>query len=176
MVWPFNRSKEEEPKEEKPVERTAPKRSSQPKDQKLLLEDTQPRFNNGAKPNNLPIKEAITSIKTDDFKFGNLVSIPCFRTALLTGISSMGVLGTMIFIFQKSPRKASNWAVGGFFLGSTFSWEQCRYKRRKEFEFAEKARETVARKQKPMMNNPTSAISDAQLEAREEMKKSWWRK
>lgn len=178
MVWPFN--KKETREENQSVAEVQPeskaRRTSAPRsDQTLLLEDTEPRFNNGPANPTLPIKQAVDSIKTDDFSFQSLVKIPCLREALMTGISSLGVLGTIIFIAQKSPTKAANWGVGGFLLGSAVSWEQCRSKRRKEQAFAAKARETVAAKERPMMHKPEENITEEIAKSREEAT-SWWRR
>ncbi|CAM9024225.1 unnamed protein product [Wickerhamomyces anomalus] len=177
MVWPFNKKENEgdravvdESSQSKPRRTSAPR-----SDQTLLLEDTEPRFNNGPSNPSLPIKEAVDSIKADDFSFNGLVKIPCLREALMTGISSLGVLGTIIFIAQKSPTKAANWGVGGFLLGSTVSWEQCRSKRRKEQAFAAKARETVAAKERPMMHKPEEKITEEVAKSRAEAS-SWWRR
>jgi len=179
MVWPFSKkeTKEEEVQVEQPNQATAtPRRSSAPRtEQPLLLEETEPRFNNGPAKPRFPLKQAVDSIKPEEFSFQAFVKIPCFREALMTGISSLAVLGTIIFIAQKSPKKATNWAFGGFLLGSTVSWEQCRSKRRKEMEFAAKARETVANKERPMLKKPEDKISDDIAKSREEAK-SWWKR
>ncbi|CCH42932.1 Cytochrome c oxidase protein 20, mitochondrial [Wickerhamomyces ciferrii] len=178
MVWPFNK-KEESKEEPKPVESSSSsiqqtRRSSAPRsEQPLLLEDTEPRFNNGpANPIN-PLKQAVDTIKADDFKPTSLVKIPCLREALMTGISALGVLGAVIFIAQKNASKAVNWGVGGFLLGSTVSWEQCRSKRRKEQAFAAKAREVVANKEKPMLHKRDDELKESG--SREEAR-SWWKR
>lgn len=176
MVWPFNKKDKESEVKQEESSSTTPRRSSAPRsEQPLLLEDTEPRFNNGPANPQLPLKQAVESIKVEDFAFSSLVRIPCLREALMTGISSLGVLGTIIFIAQKSPTKAANWGVGGFLLGSTVSWEQCRSKRRKEQAFAAKARETVAKKERPMLHKPEEKITKEIEKSREEAK-SWWKR
>jgi cytochrome c oxidase assembly protein subunit 20 len=154
---------------------TTPQPSSDTHAKPLLLEDTEPRFNNGPDRPEIPIKEAVNKISLESFKFDNLVKIPCFREAGLTGLSALGVLGTIIFIAQKSPAKAANWGVGGFLLGSTVSWEQCRSKRRRELAFAATARETVAAKERPMLTKAEEKTTEDQLKNREEVK-SWWKR
>lgn len=179
MVWPFSRGSEVSAADSSTPR---PKRSSerkredtpQPKEQQLLLEDTEPRFNNGpANPNQLPIQQAMDRITVESFTLSSLAKMPCFREAGLTGLSAMGVLGMVVFLVQKSPSKAANWAVGGLLLGSTVSWEQCRSKRRKEFAFTAQARETVAAKEKPMLNKPGESLGEEKEKNRETVK-SWW--
>lgn len=179
MVWPFGGGSGSSSDED---QKSHSKRSSErqrvpslepKKDQQLLLEDTEPRFNNGPAAPQLPIKQAMESIKTEDFTFSNLVKMPCFREAGLTGLSALGVLGTVVFLVQKSPKKAVNWAVGGFLLGSCVSWEQCRSQRRKELAFAAKARETVAAKEKPMLTKQGETLTSGDEKNRENVK-SWW--
>ncbi|KAH3675558.1 hypothetical protein WICMUC_002647 [Wickerhamomyces mucosus] len=183
MVWPFSNGGNDKPIIESHEQ---PRRSSErittrsveqfstpsSEEKQLLLEDTQPRFYNGPNnPTNEPmVKQAINSISLSDFQFSNLVKIPCFRDAGLTGLSSMFVLGSIIFITQKSVPKAINWSIGGLLLGSTISWEQCRSKRRREFEFTQKAKDLVAQKEKPMVSKP-----EIEVEKREEVS-SWWKR
>lgn len=101
--------------------------------------------------------------------------MPCFREAGLTGFSALGVLGAAVFLAQKSPAKAANWAVGGFLVGSTVAWEQCRSQRRKEMAFAQQAKQTVANKERPMMKQQSETIDEKVKETREEVK-SWWKR
>ncbi|ODV62752.1 Cox20p ASCRUDRAFT_24893, partial [Ascoidea rubescens DSM 1968] len=95
---------------------------------------------------------AFDSVRIDDFKVNNLVKLPCFRDAGIVGFSSMGVIGVVIFLFSKNPKKAVNWSVGSGLLGSTVGWEQCRAQRRRDLEHIRLAKEVVAKKEKPMMN------------------------
>jgi cytochrome c oxidase assembly protein subunit 20 len=175
MVWPFSRGSEgansdgSTPQPKRSSERVKEEPSAQ---QQLLLEDTEPRFNNGPANPQLPLKQAVDSIKTDDFKFDSLVKMPCFREAGLTGLSALGVLSTVVFVVQKSPTKAVNWGIGGLLLGSTVSWEQCRSQRRKEMAFAARARETVASKEKPMLKKDETLTEDE--EKNRVTVKSWW--
>lgn len=176
MVWPFSSSSSSDqgttPKRSSERKRDAPE-APKPQQKPLLLEDTEPRFNNGPSKPELPIKEAVNSISLSDFHFQNLVRIPCFREAALTGLSALGVLGAAVFVAQKSPAKAANWGVGGFLLGSTVAWEQCRSHRRKELAFAQQAKQTVASKEKPMLHKPSETIDEVTAKKREEVK-SWW--
>lgn len=182
MVWPFSSKSPSDNSSSDDFESRQPRRSSErkregpntsPTQQQLLLEDTEPRFNNGPSNPQLPLKEAVESIKADDFSFSRLSQMPCFREAGLTGLSAMAVLGSVVFLVQKSPSKAANWAVGGLLLGSTVSWEQCRSQRRKEMAFAAKARETVAAKEKPMVHKHDENLTEENQKNREKMS-SWW--
>lgn len=98
------------------------------------------------------MKMALDSISSNDFKFETLVKIPCFRDAGLIGISSMGVLATIIFLVHKNPSRAANWGVGGGLLGSLVGWEQCRSQRKRSFENVEKAKAALREKPRQMKN------------------------
>lgn len=146
--------------------------------QKILLRDTEPRFkdynessggdntNNGFGDSSTTsivstntFKQALNTISKDQFTFENLVNIPCFRDAGILGFSAMFVMGVSTAIINKRKplstrlywNKLINWSVGGLLLGSIVGWEQCRSQRRKSFEIAQLAIETVQKKEKPML-------------------------
>ncbi|CAG61671.1 uncharacterized protein GVI51_K11165 [Nakaseomyces glabratus] len=125
--------------------------------QKILLEDTRPKFQSdiskgdvAASKEQASLRAAWESISWNDFTLEKLTSIPCFRDAGMVGFSSMFVTGSVILLYHKNINKAMNWAVGGLMLGSIVGWEQCRMKRKRSFQVAQMAMETVAKKEKPM--------------------------
>ncbi|QLQ81930.1 hypothetical protein HG537_0G01840 [Torulaspora globosa] len=127
--------------------------------QRILLEDTKPRFNGEISQSQLAVsqeeanfKKAWKSISKDDFSFGKLTAIPCFRDAGLIGFSCMFVTGAVTFLYHKNPSRSANWSVGGLLLGSVVGWEQCRLRRKRSFQVAQMARDTVAAKRRPMLN------------------------
>ncbi|EDO18148.1 hypothetical protein Kpol_1031p55 [Vanderwaltozyma polyspora DSM 70294] len=127
--------------------------------QKILLEDTRPKFKGELSQSQLAhqneqnqLKQAWDSVSMTDFSFEKLTSIPCFRDAGMMGFSSLFVVGSIIFLYHKNPTKATNWGVGSFLLGSIVGWEQCRAKRRRSFQNAQRAKETMAKKERPMLN------------------------
>ena len=63
----------------------------------------------------------------------------------------MFVTGGVTFLYHKNPSKAVNWSIGGLLLGSIVGWEQCRMRRKRSFQVAQMARETMAAKQRPMV-------------------------
>lgn len=157
MVWPFSNSSNanivSEPEYEEP-----PQLTNYSKGQKYLLEDTKPKFINESsneyakRQEQASISEAWKTIQWNDFSIEKLISIPCFRDAGMTGFSSMVVVGTVMFLYHKNPARSANWSVGGFILGSIVGWEQCRMKRRRSFQIAQMAKQTVAAKEKPMLH------------------------
>ncbi|GMM41748.1 hypothetical protein FOG51_03175 [Hanseniaspora uvarum] len=76
----------------------------------------------------------LRSFSFDDFKFSNLLEVSCFRQAMLLGLSTGMGLGTVIFLTTKTVKKTTNWAMIGFFSGSIFGWEKCRYQRSQQSE------------------------------------------
>lgn len=146
-MWPF--SNKEEKKEEKKAE---PVPTNYTPGQRILLEDTRPKFPTDVSKasQGVSLKEAFNSISWDDFSLEKLTSIPCFRDAGMVGFSSMFVTGSVILLTHKNVAKALNWAMGGLMLGSIVGWEQCRMKRKRSFQVAQMAMETVAKKEKPM--------------------------
>lgn len=79
----------------------------------------------GAMPS---VTETVRSLGPEDFK--NVSNMPCFRPAILTGVGIGVVSGAIIYLTRKSGQRAMNWAMTGFVVGSTLSWEQCRFRRR----------------------------------------------
>lgn len=132
--------------------------ASYSKGQKILLEDTSPKFNNEMSQSQLAnsreqisFKRAWDTVSWHDFSFAKLTAIPCFRDSGLVGFTSMFVTGGVTFLYHKNPSKAVNWSIGGLLLGSIVGWEQCRMRRKRSFQVAQMARETMAAKQKPML-------------------------
>ncbi len=79
------------------------------------------------------------SLTWDDFKPANLLQIPCFRDAGLSGFSCMFVFSTVMFLYHRDVRRAINWGYGGLLLGSVFGWEHCNRIRRHSEEVVQKA-------------------------------------
>ncbi|SCW04059.1 LAFE_0H05006g1_1 [Lachancea fermentati] len=154
MVWPFNK-KRNEPEE---THEEQPPLQNYSMGKKYLLEDTQPRFSNesqsqaASKHEQATLSNAWKTVTWNDFSFQRLAAIPCFRDAGMTGFTSMFAVGTVMLLYHKNPSRAANWAVGGLMLGSIVGWEQCRLRRRRSFEVAQMAKQTVAGKEKPMLH------------------------
>lgn len=161
--WPFGSKKGDESENTK---ETVGKRedgaqiANYSRGQKILLEDTSPRFNAEASQSERAVSKeeanferALSTISREDFSLAKLTMIPCFRDAGLIGFSCMFVTGAVTFLYHKNPSKSANWSVGGLLLGSVVGWEQCRLRRKKSFQVAQMARNTVAAKEKPMMNS-----------------------
>ncbi|ODV85067.1 hypothetical protein CANARDRAFT_8195 [[Candida] arabinofermentans NRRL YB-2248] len=134
MVWPFSKKSSSQ---EAPADTTTA--AAGDKKQPLFLEDVAPKFPDDQNklqtdPQSQPqqptthaqeIKRIVKSLSLADFHIANLVEIPCFREAGLTGFSTFAVFFSVIFLYHKNVRKAANWGFGGLMLGSIFSWEQC---------------------------------------------------
>ncbi|VEU20430.1 DEKNAAC101347 [Brettanomyces naardenensis] len=71
------------------------------------------------------VKRYMSTLTMDDFRFSNLIQIPCFRDAGLAGFSCMFVFSTVMFFYHRNIRKSINWGYGGLLLGSVFGWEHC---------------------------------------------------
>ena len=161
--WPWsNQTQHEQQQQQQQQDRPEgePVLTNYSRGQKILLEDTPPKFTNdlsnsqlAKKQDRATLKEAWDSVRWGDFSLERLTSIPCFRDAGMLGFSSMFLMGSVIFIYHKSPTKATNWAMSSLILGSIVGWEQCRLKRQKSFQIAQLAKETVAKKERPMMHN-----------------------
>jgi cytochrome c oxidase assembly protein subunit 20 len=131
---------------------------------KLLLDDLPPKFEddavlaaehrNQARPS---LKKAWETVQWDDFKRVN--SIPCFRQGIVTGAGVGAVVFAVLVSTRSSVSRGLNWGMGGFLLGSTVAWEQCRYRIRQSRKNAEIAKRLVRDKE----HNP-SAISGPSLE------------
>lgn len=159
--WTWKSKKDEstsEPVPESPP--VSPSRSvptSYSKGQKILLEDTNPKFNNEISQSQLAnsneqtsFKQAWNTVSWQDFSLNKLTSIPCFRDSGLIGFTSMFVTGSVTFLYHKNPSRAVNWSIGGLLLGSVVGWEQCRMRRKRSFQIAQMAKQTMANKEKPM--------------------------
>lgn len=160
--WPFGSKKVDELQEGREPTGNKEKDSqltNYSRGQKILLEDTNPRFNADTSQSDRAhsreeanFKRAWSTISREDFSLAKLTMIPCFRDAGLIGFSCMFVTGAVTFLYHKNPSKSANWSVGGLLLGSVVGWEQCRLRRKKSFQVAQMARNTVAAKERPMMN------------------------
>ncbi|KAF5102894.1 hypothetical protein D0Z00_000152 [Geotrichum galactomycetum] len=146
MVWPFSSSSSSStPEVPAPV---APQQK-----QPQFLEDLPPKFDDhtmlpaGGAPGTPTegglLKQAVGSIQPSDF--GKLHEMPCFREAILTGGAVGGVVFAVMVTTRSPVPRALNWAVGGFLVGATVSWEQCRFKVRQEKKNQLMAREMYRR-------------------------------
>lgn len=134
-----------------------PMPSSYSRGQRILLEDTSPRFNNEMSQSQLAnsneqisFKQAWETVNWRDFSVAKLTSIPCFRDSGLIGFTSMFVTGGVTFLYHKNPSRAVNWSIGGLLLGSVVGWEQCRMRRKRSFQIAQMAKQAMANKERPM--------------------------
>ena len=140
--WPWSNQTEDQKQQQQPQGKADGDRvlTNYSRGQKFLLEDTPPKFADdlsnsqlAKKQERATLKEAWDSIRWSDFSLQKLTSIPCFRDAGMLGFSSMFLMGSIIFIYHKSPTKATNWAMSSLILGSIVGWEQCRLKGQKKF-------------------------------------------
>lgn len=92
------------------------------------------------------IATALNELSWGDFSPVKLVGIPCFRDAGLAGFSCLFVFSTVMMGFHGNIRKAANFGVGGFLLGSIFGWEQCNYRRRQQLIGIQQAKERFQNK------------------------------
>lgn len=169
--WPFGRGQD---KLNDNADKIPQNVSLSPSDTKTFLEDLPPKFQETEANDKLrkesqiatqmqqksTFKSAFETISANDFAFGNLVRIPCFRDAGLIGLSAMGVFSVTILLFTKKPATAANWGVGAGLLGSTVGWEQCRTRRKRSFENVEKAKATMRAKPRPMLHKKSEADED----------------
>lgn len=114
--------------------------------QKIIMREEQRKYKeltklSGEKPNITKKELLLNSFDLDDFKFKNLLEVSCFRQAMLLGLSTGLGLGTVIFITSKTVKKTTNWALIGFFSGSIFGWEKCRYQRSQQLDIEKKLKE-----------------------------------
>ncbi|AMD22950.1 HHR181Wp [Eremothecium sinecaudum] len=184
MVWFFSRSSKDEHENSNTsssaseVFASSMENQEQPtnyvRGQKLLLEDTKPRFDTSTsmgkyakQQERATLRDAWDSLTWEDFTVDKLTSIPCFRQAGLTGFCSMFVIGSVMFLYHKNPSKASNWAFGGLMLGSIVGWEQCRVKRLRSFQTAQMAKRVVAAKERPMLDKHTNDHSVKSIMSRD---------
>jgi hypothetical protein len=74
------------------------------------------------------VSGTLQNLRFEDFL--NSTRLPCLQNAFLTGwIAGLGS-GVLHYLRFKRLRSASNWGVVLFGLGSSLSWEYCRYQRR----------------------------------------------
>ncbi len=132
MGWiPWKKSTESS----KPLEPT-------PVEEPVLLEDIPPAF--PQPPPTTPTKERhavsgiLSNISRDDFS--KMPEMPCFRGAVLSGISSLGAITTVMLFFKHPMLRACNWGVASGVLGSIISWEWCQSNVKRERLFADKAK------------------------------------
>lgn len=116
-----------------------------PAPESQLLEDRPPKFEDDVesaaalrRAANPTVIDTVKKIGIDDFK--NINSIPCFRQAIMTGVSIGAVTGLVLYVSRR-PSKAAHWGMGGFLLGSVVSWEQCRFRMHEGKKSMQKARE-----------------------------------
>ncbi|AGO10668.1 AaceriABR199Cp [[Ashbya] aceris (nom. inval.)] len=189
--WPFSReSKPDIAEQERVAGSAAQQKPAEPlptnytPGQKLLLEDTRPRFDTQSSASQQALQrehatlvDAWKTVRWEDFSFERMTGIPCFRDAGMAGFSAMVVAGSVTFLFHKNPVRAANWGFGGLLLGSIVGWEQCRMRRRRSFQVAEMARQTVAAKEAPMLQKPDNAQKAGTVSQASELpaKKPWYR-
>ncbi|GMM28764.1 Cox20 protein [Martiniozyma asiatica (nom. inval.)] len=77
------------------------------------------------------IKSFLHKLTPADFTPANLLAIPCFREAGMSGFTCLFVFSSVMFVYHKNVARAANWGFGGLLLGSIFGWEQCNNVRRK---------------------------------------------
>lgn len=129
--WPFNRGSSngsnEETKEMSPV-------AVESQDRPMFTESTAPNPNlpptSRESTMSKEIKSYVSSLSLKDFYMSNLVSIPCFREAGLSGFTCFFVFSSVLYVYHRSLRKSVNWGFGGLLLGSIFGWEHCNNARR----------------------------------------------
>ena len=118
----------------------------------------------------------LKSFSLDDFKFKNLMEVSCFRQAMLLGISTGVGLGTVIFLTTKTVRKTTNWAMIGFFSGSIFGWEKCRYQRSQQGEVEDRLRqfqELQRVKAAESENKPEEVVNEQAPKDKKKWYKPW---
>lgn len=114
--------------------------------QKIIMREDQRKFKEMTKlteenPNLTKSQLLLNSFDFADFKFKNLLEVSCFRQSMLLGLSAGLGLGTVIFVTSKTVKKTTNWALIGFFSGSIFGWEKCRYQRSQQLDIEKKLKE-----------------------------------
>ncbi|KAI2616908.1 hypothetical protein GGS26DRAFT_596673 [Hypomontagnella submonticulosa] len=133
----------------------------------------------GSKIPELPtLEEGLRSIKADDFL--SVHKIPCARQGFMTGIISGAAVGVGKYLIGGRVPKASNWAVGAFFLSSIVQFEYCRAQRLKERAAMARVVEVIDKKQaekKAKAEEAARLRQEAQEKARQEAttKSSWYK-
>ncbi|KAI0461165.1 hypothetical protein LJB42_001180 [Komagataella kurtzmanii] len=144
--WPFSNKKNSQEKQQK-----------EPEPEPRYLDELPPKFDDSKQavpiPSTSPLKQAVNKISIEDFSPANLISIPCFRDAGLSGFTVMAVFGSITFLYHKNIQKTTNWAFGGFLLGSIFGWEQCNSIRRKSMMTAQIAKESLEQRKQQELRN-----------------------
>ncbi|CAL9731297.1 cytochrome c oxidase assembly protein Cox20p, mitochondrial [Monosporozyma unispora] len=170
MKWPWSgNTTSQEVEQSSPINTSQePIKTNYTPGQKILLKDTDPRFQDNTTnktqttDTSSTLKQAWGTVSKEEFTLANLVNIPCFRDAGILGFSAMFLMGLSTAIITKKRKplmgvsywnKIINWSIGGLLFGSVVGWEQCRLQRRKSFEIAQLAIETVQRKEKPMLKH-----------------------
>lgn len=116
----------------------------------------------------------LSSFNLDDFKFKNLLEVSCFRQSMLLGLSTGLGLGTVIFITSKTVSKTTNWALIGFFSGSIFGWEKCRYQRSQQMDIEKKLKEFQHQQKLKSLEKEQKMVEEA-TRAANEQKKKWYK-
>lgn len=99
------------------------------------------------------------SLTWNDFKPSNLIQIPCFRDAGLSGFSCMFVFSTIMFLYHRDIRTSINWGYGGLLLGSVFGWEHCNRVRRHSEDVVQQAQAKFQEKVKRRSSQEGSGLS-----------------
>lgn len=94
------------------------------------------------------VKSYVGTLTPQHFYMSNLVQIPCFREAGLSGFTCFFVFSSVLLFYHKSLRKAVNWGFGGLLLGSIFGWEHCNNTRRNSQMAVRLAQERYEKKQR----------------------------
>ncbi|SGZ41539.1 uncharacterized protein HGUI_03740 [Hanseniaspora guilliermondii] len=112
----------------------------------------------------------LRSFSLDDFKFSNLLEVSCFRQAMLLGLSTGMGLGTVIFLTTKTVTKTTNWSMIGFFSGSIFGWEKCRYQRSQQSEIENRLRRFQEIQKAKLAENQSTPSNETDQD-----KKKWYK-
>ncbi|XBW36499.1 hypothetical protein QEN19_002076 [Hanseniaspora menglaensis] len=116
----------------------------------------------------------LNSFNFEDFKFNNLLEVSCFRQSMLLGLSTGIGLGAVIFITSKTVKKTTNWSLIGFFSGSIFGWEKCRYQRAQQMDIEKKLKEFQHQQKLKSLENEKRLI-DKSKNVEIEHKKKWYK-
>ncbi|KAH3668759.1 hypothetical protein OGAPHI_002514 [Ogataea philodendri] len=148
MVWPFGKGSKQTAEQEPVVAENKQEK------QKIFMEDVPPKFETQpqvspqeSRSQSKEVKKILSELTWADFQPANLLEIPCFRDAGLAGFSCLFVFSTVMFLYHKDIRKATNWGFGGLMLGSTFAWEQCNAQRKKSQLAVQMAQERFRQRQ-----------------------------
>jgi cytochrome c oxidase assembly protein subunit 20 len=150
--WPFNRSANTA----EVSDQESAESSIQPSLQPIFLDDVAAKYTNEQQQQQLQegystskeVKSFLSTLTLDHFHMSNLVQIPCFREAGLSGFACFFVFSSVLFFYHKNFRKAINWGFGGLLLGSIFGWEHCNNTRRNSQMAVRLAQERFEKRQK----------------------------